>query len=138
MLAGDHLKAASDLGLPLVGIGLFYREGYFRQSLTADGWQQERYPELDPRAMALVPGDGIRVSIDLPGSPRGPGVEAEVGRVPLYLLDTNIPENTPEQRVITDRLYGGDNDIACARRSCSGSAASAPWTRSASTPRCST
>ena len=63
ILAGDHCKAASDLGVPLVGIGLFYRHGYFRQSLSADGWQQERYPDLDPHAMALVPCDGDRKSV---------------------------------------------------------------------------
>ena len=111
VLAGDHLKAASDLGVPLVGIGLFYRHGYFRQSLSADGWQQERYPDLDPHAMALTPCDGIRVEVDLAGAPLVARVwQAEVGRVPLYLLDTDVDENPPDLRDITDRLYGGDTE----------------------------
>ena len=111
VLAGDHLKAASDLGVPLVGIGLFYRHGYFRQSLTADGWQQERYPDLDPHAMALVPCDGIRVEVDLAGAPLVARVwKAEVGRVPLYLLDADVDENPPDLRDITDRLYGGETE----------------------------
>ncbi|HEY9559049.1 MAG TPA: alpha-glucan family phosphorylase [Acidimicrobiales bacterium] len=111
VLAGDHLKAASDLGLPLVGIGLFYRHGYFRQSLSADGWQQERYPDLDPHAMAITPCDGIRVEVDLAGTPLVARVwKAEVGRIPLYLLDTDVDENPPEVRGITDRLYGGDTE----------------------------
>jgi starch phosphorylase len=111
VLAGDHLKAASDLGLPLVGIGLFYRHGYFRQSLSADGWQQERYPDLDPHAMALVPCDGVRVEVDLAGTPLVAQVwKADVGRIPLYLLDADIEENPPDVRGITDRLYGGDTE----------------------------
>ena len=96
VLAGDHLKACSDLGVPLVGIGLFYRHGYFRQSLSADGWQQERYPDLDPHAMALTPCDGITVEVDLAGAPLVARVwEADVGRVPLYLLDADVEENAP-------------------------------------------
>ena len=99
MLAGDHLKAASDLGVPLVGIGLFYRHGYFRQSLSTDGWQQERYPDLDPHAMALAPCDGMRVEVDLAGTPLVARIwKAEVGRIPLYLLDADVDENPPELR----------------------------------------
>ena len=110
VLAGDHLKASSDLGLPLVAIGLMYRHGYFRQSLSADGWQQERYPDLDPHAMALHPCDE-RVSIDLAGSTLVARIwRAEVGRIPLYLLDADVEENSPEMRDITDRLYGGDSE----------------------------
>jgi starch phosphorylase len=110
VLAGDHLKAASDLGLPLTGIGLMYRHGYFRQSLSADGWQQERYPDLDPHAMALTPCD-VQVEVDLAGSTLVARVwKAEVGRVPLYLLDTDVEENHPDLRDITDRLYGGDTE----------------------------
>ena len=110
VLAGDHLKAASDLGVPLVGIGLFYRHGYFRQSLSADGWQQERYPDLDPHAMALIPCDE-RVEVDLAGTPMVARIwKAEVGRIPLYLLDADVDENPPELREITDRLYGGDTE----------------------------
>ena len=111
VLAGDHLKAASDLGLPLVGIGLFYRHGYFRQSLSADGWQTERYPDLDPHAMALTPCGDLRVEIDLAGTPLVARVwQAEVGRVPLYLLDADVEDNPPELRGVTDRLYGGDTE----------------------------
>jgi starch phosphorylase len=111
VLAGDHLKAASGLGVPLVGIGLMYRHGYFRQSLSADGWQQERYPDLDPHAMALHPCEGIQVELDLAGTPLVARVwRADVGRVPLYLLDTDVEENPAELRDITDRLYGGDTE----------------------------
>src|SRR4051812_7186022 len=111
VLAGDHLKAASDLGVPLVGIGLFYRHGYFRQALSADGWQQERYPELDPFAMALRLVDDVRITIDLAGSPLHARIwRADVGRTPLYLLDADIEDNAPPERDVTDRLYGGDTE----------------------------
>jgi starch phosphorylase len=111
VLAGDHLKAASDLGLPLVGIGLFYRHGYFRQSLSIDGWQQERYPDLDPYAMALDLCEGVRVEVDLDGQALVARVwKAEVGRIPLYLLDADVEDNPPDVRTITDRLYGGDTE----------------------------
>jgi len=111
VLAGDHLKAASDLGVPLVGIGLFYRHGYFSQQLSIDGWQQERYPHLDPYAMAITLQDGVKVTIDLAGAPLVAQVwRADVGRVPLYLLDADIDENPTEVRSVTDRLYGGDTE----------------------------
>src|SRR3954466_8425395 len=109
VLAGDHLKAASDLGVPLIGVGLFYREGYFRQELSVDGWQQERYPVLDPYAMALTRCEDVRVQVDLAGHPLLAQIwRADVGRVPLYLLDADVDENPPELRQVTDRLYGGD------------------------------
>lgn len=118
VLAGDHLKSASDLGIPLCGVGLLYREGYFRQFLNADGYQQEEYPENDWYTMPvnLVTGDGgqpIKISCELPD---GDSVTAQiwkvqVGRVNLFLLDANIPENKPEHRSITDQLYGGDKDM---------------------------
>ncbi|MDQ6697061.1 MAG: alpha-glucan family phosphorylase, partial [Actinomycetota bacterium] len=109
VLAGDHLKSASDLGVPLVGIGLLYRHGYFRQALDAHGWQEERYPTLDPFAMALTYCEGVRVTIDLAGQPLVAQVwRADVGRVPLYLLDADVDENPLELRSVTDRLYGGD------------------------------
>ncbi|MEY2421520.1 MAG: glycogen phosphorylase [Acidimicrobiaceae bacterium] len=109
VLAGDHLKAASDLGVPLVGVGLFYRHGYFRQELSVDGWQQERYPDLDPYAMAVTLCEGVRVQVDLAGQPLIAQVwRADVGRVPLYLLDADVDENPDEIRRVTDRLYGGD------------------------------
>lgn len=114
ILAGDHLKSASDLCVPLVGIGIAYQQGFFRQYLTADGWQQERYPIYDFEQMPLSlckdeAGDRILIHVDL----RGERVysqlwKAQVGRVSLYLLDTNVPENQPGSRQITNRLYGGD------------------------------
>jgi starch phosphorylase len=109
VLAGDHLKASSDLGVPLVGVGLFYKHGYFRQVLNIEGWQQERYPDLDPYGMALTLCEGVTVTVDLGGSPLSARVwRADVGRVPLYFLDADVEENAPELRTVTDRLYGGD------------------------------
>src|SRR4051794_26982856 len=109
VLAGDHLKACSDLGVPLIGVGLFYRHGYFRQELSLDGWQQERYPDLDPYAMAVTRCDGVRVEVDLAGTPMVAQVwQAAVGRVPLYLLDADVDENSDDVRDVTNRLYGGD------------------------------
>ncbi len=115
VLAGDHLKSASDLGIPLVGVSLMYREGYFRQYLNADGWQQERYPENDFFTLPLQPeldgaGKPILVTAPLPGREVQLRIwRIQVGRVPLYLLDANITENRPEDRAITARLYGGDH-----------------------------
>jgi starch phosphorylase len=109
VLAGDHLKSASDLGVPLVAVGLFYRHGYFRQSLTVDGWQQERFPDLDPHAMALELCEGVRVDLDLADRTLVAQVwRAQVGRTPLYLLDCDLPENPHDLQLVTDRLYGGD------------------------------
>jgi starch phosphorylase len=109
VLAGDHLKAASGVGVPLVGVCLFYQQGYFRQELNADGWQQERYPRLDPHAMALNQVDGVRVTVDMAGTPLVAQVwRAQVGRVPLYLLDADVDENDDVSRRVTDRLYAGD------------------------------
>ncbi|MCX7621517.1 MAG: alpha-glucan family phosphorylase, partial [Acidimicrobiales bacterium] len=111
VLAGDHLKAANELGLPLVGVGLFYHHGYFRQELDARGWQRERFPRLDPRAMAMREVPDVRVHVELAGVPVQARVwEAQVGRVPLFLLDTDVEENDHEHRLITDRLYGGGNE----------------------------
>ncbi|CAM3031218.1 alpha-glucan family phosphorylase [Skermania piniformis] len=118
ILAGDHLKAASDLGLPLIGVGLLYRSGYFRQSLTADGWQAEQYPALDPQGLPLrlFTDQGgaapVLVHVAMPDRRvlRARVWIAQVGRVPLLLLDSDIAENDPELRGVTDRLYGGDQD----------------------------
>ena len=108
VLAGDHLKAASDLGIPLVGVGLFYRYGYFRQFLDADGWQDQQYPHLDPHAMALTLLDGVRVEVELGDADLTAQVwRAQVGRISLYLLDADIEENDEAERLVTDRLYGG-------------------------------
>ncbi|OCB37011.1 glycogen phosphorylase [Mycobacterium malmoense] len=117
ILAGDHLKSASDLGVPLVAVGLYYRSGYFRQSLTADGWQNETYPSLDPQGLPLrlltdAAGDPVLVELTLPDSAQLHARiwVAQVGRVPLLLLDSDVPENEHDLRNITDRLYGGDQE----------------------------
>ncbi|MCB0940167.1 MAG: alpha-glucan family phosphorylase [Mycobacterium sp.] len=117
ILAGDHLKSASDLGLPLIGVGLYYRSGYFRQSLTADGWQHENYPSIDPQGLPLrlltdAAGVPTLVELSLPGSKqlRARVWVAQVGRIPLLLLDSDIPENEHDLRNVTDRLYGGDQE----------------------------
>ncbi len=117
VLAGDHLKSASDLGLPLVGVGLLYQEGYFAQYLNADGWQQERYPINDFYNMPVHPehnpdGSELRIAVDYPGRKVYARVwRIQVGIVPLYLLDTNIEPNNSYDHDITDRLYGGDLDM---------------------------
>ncbi|UBV13947.1 glycosyltransferase family 1 protein [Mycolicibacterium fortuitum] len=117
ILAGDHLKSASDLGLPLIAVGLYYRSGYFRQSLTADGWQHETYPSLDPQGLPLrlltdASGAPVLVELALPDARelRARVWIAQVGRVPLLLLDADVPENEHELRGVTDRLYGGDQE----------------------------
>ncbi len=117
VLAGDHLKSASDLGVPLVGVGLLYQEGYFRQYLNADGWQGELYPDNDFYTMPLSlerrnDGSPVEIQVELPGRvARAQVWRVRVGRVSLFLLDTNIEGNRPEDRDITDRLYGGDADM---------------------------
>src|SRR5687768_6737116 len=116
VLAGDHLKSASDLGVPLVAVGLLYREGYFTQQIDAAGNQHDVYDPAEPRLLPLRPVVGHDGAPRLVSFPFQAGVayariwRADVGRVPLYLLDTNVPENSPEQRRITDRLYGGDGE----------------------------
>jgi len=116
MLAGDHLKSASDIGLPLIGVGLLYQQGYFRQYLNADGWQQERYPENDFYTLPIKPecqadGAPLTVSVEYPwGSVHAQVWRVQVGRVPLFLLDTNIAANRPADQNITDQLYGGDRE----------------------------
>ena len=113
VLAGDHLKSASDLGVPLVGVGLFYREGYFRQRLTDADWQEERYPENDPARVPLH-SEPVRAVVELAdedGALVPVAVQVwrvQVGRVPLYLLDTDVDGNPEWARTITDKLYGGD------------------------------
>jgi starch phosphorylase len=117
ILAGDHLKSASDLGVPIVGVGLFYRAGYFRQSISRDGWQEESYPVLDPdglpmRVLRNPDGSAAQVMLALP---EGRTLHARiwrlaVGRVTLLLLDTDVQENAEELRGVTDRLYGGGGE----------------------------
>jgi glycogen phosphorylase len=114
ILSGDHMKTASDMGLPLVGVGLLYRQGYFKQYLNPDGFQQESYPENDWYNMPVhrcldAKGEPIRIAVDLAGRLVAAQIwEVKVGRSSLYLLDTNIDENGPEERTITAALYGGD------------------------------
>ncbi len=117
ILAGDHLKSASDLGVPLIAVGLWYRSGYFRQSLTADGWQQETYPALDPQGLPLrlltdESGAPVLISLAMPdsGELNARVWVAQVGRIPLLLLDSDVPETQHELRGVTDRLYGGDQE----------------------------
>jgi len=116
-LAGDHLKSASELGLPLVAVGLLYRNGYFQQYLNADGWQQEYYPDLDFANLPTNPvldddGKQVRVSVQMPGRDVHIAVwKVHVGSVELYLLDTNLSENDPSDRTITSQLYGGDMEM---------------------------
>ncbi|HEV2242456.1 MAG TPA: DUF3417 domain-containing protein, partial [Streptosporangiaceae bacterium] len=150
ILAGDHLKASSDLGVPLIGVGLLYRHGYFTQSLSAEGWQAERYPASDPNGLPLTllreghgdgeggegagpgageggPGAGSGAGEGGPGGDLGVPVRvtvaladgaamaaqvwiAQIGRVPLLLLDSSVEENDPVLREVTDRLYGGGSE----------------------------
>ena len=117
ILAGDHLKAASDLGVPIVGVGLLYRSGYFAQSLSREGWQQERYPVLDPDGMPIsmlreASGEPLKVQVGLPGGRRlvAQVWRAQVGRVPLLLLDSDVEDNELAERDVTDRLYGGGSE----------------------------
>ncbi len=150
ILAGDHLKAASDLAVPLVGVGLLYKHGYFKQSLSREGWQQETYPVLDPDELPLSllrEADGTRatVSIEMPG---GPDLVARiwvasVGRVPLLLLDSDVEGNPDHYREVTDRLYGGTKEHRLPRSCCSASAACVrcaptPASPALPRPRCST
>jgi starch phosphorylase len=116
VLAGDHIKSASDLVLPLVAIGLLYRRGYFRQVIDPSGWQREEYPELREERTGLQPeltADGAPLIVAVPMGSHDVAVRvwrADIGRVPLYLLDTNLPENNEVDRWITAHLYGGDQD----------------------------
>jgi len=124
ILAGDHLKSASDLGVPIIGVGLLYRHGYFTQSLSADGWQGERYPADDPNGLPLTllrgagvdgqpgAGDPVHVTVALTDGRLLTAQVwlAQVGRVPLLLLDSYVEENEPALHEVTDRLYGGGSE----------------------------
>ena len=117
VLAGDHLKSASDLGIPLVAIGLFYQEGYFSQTVSPAGWQEETYPHSNPKDLPM------QVALDTEGKPVVVSLQTRsetiyvrvwkvgVGRIPLYLMDTDVPQNSEATRLITSRLYGGDEKI---------------------------
>ena len=116
MLAGDHLKSASDLRLPLVAVGLLYRYGYFRQRLRRDGWQEEHYGETQPSVLPIKQvrdesGEPVHVEVLMRGREvRAQAWRVDVGRIPLYLLDTNIEENDETDRLVTGHLYGGDRE----------------------------
>jgi starch phosphorylase len=117
ILAGDHLKAASDLGVPIVGVGLLYRHGYFRQMLSRDGWQLETYPVLDPDELPISllrepDGSAAKITVGMPDQAVATARiwVAQVGRVPLLLLDSDVEENNDVLRNITDRLYGGNTE----------------------------
>jgi len=122
ILAGDHLKSASDLGVPVIGVGLLYRHGYFTQSLSADGWQAERYPADDPHGLPLTllrapdadsgRGEPVHVTVKLAGGKLLTAQVwlAQVGRVPLLLLDSYVEQNEPALHEVTDRLYGGGSE----------------------------
>ena len=117
ILAGDHLKSASDLGVPIIGVGLFYRSGYFAQAISSDGWQQESYPVLDPDGLPLrvvrhPDGTAAHVALSLPHDRAlyARVWQVAVGRIRLLLLDTDIPENDDDLRSVTDRLYGGGGE----------------------------
>ncbi len=117
VLAGDHLKSASDLGIPLVAVGLAYRQGYFKQQLTEDGWQLESYPVHDLHQWCATPvvdnaGEHVKVHVPLGSTTIAAALWlVKVGRVRLYLLDADLPENPPELRTVTARLYGGDRTM---------------------------
>lgn len=117
ILAGDHLKSASDMGIPLIGVGLLYQQGYFSQRLNAEGWQEEEYIDLDITQLPLQPvtdahGHPIIVRIDTRSGPiHARSWNLQVGRARLFLLDSNVEANSPEDRQLTSRLYGGDHRL---------------------------
>lgn len=115
LLAGDHLKSASDLGVPLVGVGLLYKHGYFSQAINRDGYQEAHYPYHNFFERPIIPltnGEEVTVSVEMPGRTVYARVwECKVGRVRLIMLDANIPQNSHEDRKITGQLYGGDSEM---------------------------
>ncbi len=116
ILAGDHIKSASDLGVPLVGVGLYYDQGYFRQRLDAEGWQHEEYINVDhgqlPIQPAGDPGDPVIITHrDAHRTIHARVWKLAVGRNTLLLLDSNVEGNQPEDRELTARLYGGDSRV---------------------------
>ena len=121
VLAGDHCKSASDLGLPMVGVGLFYEHGYFQQKINKEGWQKALYPELDPEELPLESvtdedGNDLKVEVKLADEIVKIKVwKVEIGRIKVYLLDTNIPENSEQNKQLTSRLYGGGDETRIAQ-----------------------
>lgn len=143
VLAGDHLKSASELGVPLVGVGLLYQLGYFRQRLNADGWQLELFPRNDfhnmPVQLARGGDEPVVVEVDFPGRKVKVRVwVVHVGGVDLLLLDANVPENSPEDRQITAQLYGGDQETRICQEILLGIGGVVLWRRWASSRRCTT
>ncbi|MBU6430447.1 MAG: alpha-glucan family phosphorylase, partial [Cyanobacteria bacterium REEB65] len=121
ILSGDHCKSASDLGIPLVGVGLLYNQGYFRQQINGEGGQEALYERLHfaelPIRPALTPtGDPAIVGVELPGRTVWAKIwVVQVGRIPIYLLDTDIEQNVPDDREFSSKLYGGDHDMRIAQ-----------------------
>ncbi len=117
ILSGDHCKSASDLGLPFVGVGLLYNQGYFKQLLNSEGWQEASYTKLNFAELPIKPtrdaaGQDIVISVELPGRTVFAKVwKVQIGRIPLYLLDTDIHQNAPDDRRFSAQLYGGDQDM---------------------------
>src|SRR5579863_8434210 len=116
-VAGDQLKSAGDLGVPVIGVGLLYQQGYFRQHIDAQGWQHALYPFNNPSQLPITPvrqpnGDWLSITVNVPGFKlRVRTWQVQVGSTRLYLLDTNDPANLPEYRGITSELYGGGHGI---------------------------
>ena len=114
ILSGDHLKEASDLGMPMVALGFLYTQGYFRQHITEDGWQEAKYTPLEFADLPVGPAldqqnEPLTVSVDLPGRTVHARLwRVQIGRVPLYLLDSNVPDNLPADRELTAHLYTSD------------------------------
>ena len=144
VLAGDHCKAASDLGVPMVGVGLFYMKGYFDQRLRLDGWQEDSDEEFDVTLTPLEPVTGpsqqpCLTTVETSGRPvHVRAWRMMVGRVPIYLLDTNLEANHPDDRGLMNKLYAGGPDCGCGRSGSSASAACGCSGRWASTPPCGT
>lgn len=117
VLAGDHCKSASDLGLPFTAVGMLFHQGYFQQLFNKDGWQHETYDELDLTTLPIKPalndqGEAVRVSVEISGRQIAVQVwTVQIGRIRLLLLDTNLPENSEDDRKLTARLYGGNQDL---------------------------
>lgn len=116
VLSGDHCKSASDLGLPFTAIGLFYKQGYFNQYINRDGWQETDYPNLNPSQLPITPvldsnGNHILISVELPGRVVYAKIwRVRVGRVSIFFMDTDTEQNNPSDRMLTARLYGGDQE----------------------------
>lgn len=116
VLSGDHCKAASDLGLPFTAIGLFYRQGYFDQHINGDGWQETRFTTLNYSQLPVTPvfdssGKALKISVELAGRTVYARIwRIDVGRIKLYLMDTDVPENNQYDRTLTEKLYGGDRE----------------------------